>query len=64
MKALFILYTALLASALAGNKTVFHMIPHSHMDAGWLLTMEEYYRDHVKYIFTGVVTALQVGKGA
>lgn len=40
---------------------VFHMIPHSHMDAGWLFTMEEYYLDHVKHILTNVVIALEVG---
>ena len=45
------------------NRTglVFHMIPHSHMDAGWLFTMEEYYLDHVKHILTNVMTALEVG---
>ena len=35
-----------------------HVITHSHMDAGWLKTVEGYYQDKVQYIFTSTVKAL------
>ena len=31
-----------------------HVIPHSHMDPGWLRTYEEYYNQQVKKIFSNV----------
>ena len=41
------------------KKTTFHIVPHSHMDLGWLSTGEEYYMKNVKYIFTNVLNALE-----
>ena len=35
------------------------MICHSHQDAGWLSTIEEYYESQVKHILTNVIDALE-----
>ena len=34
------------------------MIFHSHMDAGWIMTVEDYYQKMVKKIFSEVFIAL------
>ena len=36
-----------------------HIIPHSHMDPGWGLTVDEYYNQRVKAIYNTVYAALQ-----
>ena len=36
-----------------------HVVPHSHMDAGWLLTYEGYYSAKVSRILQNVVTSLK-----
>lgn len=41
------------------KKKIVHMICHSHQDAGWLKTPDQYYNDQVKYIYTHVVEALE-----
>ena len=35
-----------------------HVIPHSHMDPGWLKTYDEYYNQQVSQIFSNVYTQL------
>jgi alpha-mannosidase len=35
-----------------------HVVPHSHQDAGWIFTPEEYLEDRVKGIFNSVVNYL------
>jgi hypothetical protein len=34
------------------------MVPHSHMDAGWLFTIDDYYSQGVQHILTSVVSEL------
>ena len=36
-----------------------HLIPHSHMDPGWGLTVDEYYTQRVRRIYNTVYTSLQ-----
>ena len=36
-----------------------HFVPHSHMDAGWLKTYDEYYEGEVSKIFKSVFRELQ-----
>ena len=41
------------------NKVVeVHFVPHSHMDAGWLKTYDEYFHKNVKKIFSSVIEQL------
>ena len=37
-----------------------HFVPHSHMDAGWLKTYDDYYKHEVKRLFKSVFD--QLGK--
>ena len=49
----------------AGNQkdqTVVHLVPHSHLDAGWLLTMEGYYKEQVKSILDTLLPALDANR--
>ena len=46
----------LLQQAVAKIKV--HIVSHSHMDAGWLSTFDEYYNDWVKRILTSVTQKL------
>ena len=47
----FLLFSIFLGSISSLN---IHVIPHSHMDPGWLRTYEEYYNQQVKKIFSNV----------
>lgn len=46
------------ASGASTNSTIFHIIPHSHCDAGYRLTLEGYYDQRVQFIISTVVEAL------
>ena len=35
-----------------------HFVVHSHLDAGWLKTYEEYYQYDAKFIFDAVIDKL------
>ncbi|XP_060554987.1 alpha-mannosidase 2-like [Ruditapes philippinarum] len=47
-----------------GNKEMINVIilPHSHVDAGWLQSVEEYYVNHVKGILNNMVKKLNLYK--
>ncbi|EGG17941.1 hypothetical protein DFA_08942 [Cavenderia fasciculata] len=62
-----IMYLALDQHGLANQDREFpqerlnvHLIMHSHDDAGWLKTFEEYYQDQVKSILSSIVKALSI----
>ena len=42
----------------AATPVVVHILPHSHMDVGWLKTVDRYYTEDVRYIYSGVIAAL------
>ena len=44
------------------DKTVVHMIHHSHDDVGWLETVDQYYNNYVNKIITGVVEQLLINE--
>jgi hypothetical protein len=41
------------------DKLIIHLIPHCHLDAGWLKTVEEYYQAEVKSIINTLIPALE-----
>ena len=41
------------------NELDVFIVPHSHMDAGWLKTIDQYYDLGVKRIFDSVIEQLQ-----
>ena len=47
-----------IASASQSGPIKVHFVPHSHMDAGWLRTYDEYYLDEVRPIFDSVIEKL------
>ena len=50
-----ILYISLLLLSIKSILSLeIHVIPHSHMDPGWLKTYDEYYNLQVKKIFDNV----------
>lgn len=52
------LVSTAVASGASTNSTIFHIIPHSHCDAGYRLTLEGYYDQRVQFIISTVVEAL------
>ena len=46
------------ASASQSGPIKVHFVPHSHMDAGWLRTYDEYYFEEVRHIFDSVIEKL------
>ena len=46
------------ASASDSEPIKVHFVPHSHMDAGWLRTYDEYYLEKVRPIFDSVIEKL------
>lgn len=62
-KAVVLLFLSLLfmlesSAAQSGVDLVVHVVPHSHVDAGWLETAEEYYINSVSEILTQVLNQL------
>ena len=53
---LFLLFLAITVNA-KKNLTI-HMIPHSHNDAGWLMSMDQYFRDYTSRILDSVTKEL------
>ena len=37
-----------------------HLVPHTHDDVGWQVTVDQYYIGSVQYILTTVIEQLQV----
>ncbi|OQR96352.1 lysosomal alpha-mannosidase [Thraustotheca clavata] len=46
------------SAALSDEKLNVHLIPHTHDDPGWLITVDQYYTQEVDYILESVVTEL------
>ena len=44
------------------QKVQVHFVPHSHMDAGWLKTYDDYYEENVRLIFKSVFDQLKSNK--
>jgi len=45
-------------SHVRGDRLDLYLVPHSHCDAGWLISFEEYYQTEVKFILNSVVGEL------
>ena len=63
--ALFLVLVCLISStpkAKTFNELDIFIVPHSHMDAGWLKTIDQYYDLGVKRIFDSVIEQLQRDK--
>ena len=46
-------------SEMLGNETLnLFLLPHSHLDPGWIMTFEEYYTQKVRKILENVITDL------
>jgi hypothetical protein len=41
------------------DSIVVHLIPHSHCDPGWLLTVDQYFSEQVRSILDSVISALE-----
>ncbi|RHY22207.1 hypothetical protein DYB25_010886, partial [Aphanomyces astaci] len=46
-------------TAISTDKLNVHLIPHTHDDPGWLITVDQYFTQEVDYILDTVVTELQ-----
>ncbi|RHZ29704.1 hypothetical protein DYB26_009911 [Aphanomyces astaci] len=46
-------------ASISTDKLNVHLIPHTHDDPGWLLTVDQYFTQEVDYILDTVVTELQ-----
>ena len=42
------------------GKTNIHLVPHTHDDTGWLITVDQYYYKEVQYIIETVITRLEM----
>lgn len=60
MKNVFEIFLFLLLASVSRSHDVvnLYLIPHSHTDAGWLYTMEEYYQNKVERILTSLTQSL------
>jgi hypothetical protein len=47
------------AFAEAGDVTTVYLVPHTHLDTGWLRTVDQYYEEDVRFILDSIVTELQ-----
>ena len=57
MRSLFFLSAVLLAAVLSFQSTsaiTVHLVPHTHDDVGWQVTVDQYYIGSVQYIITTV----------
>ena len=45
-------------SPLHPTKVNIHIVPHTHLDPGWLQTVDQYYTNKVKYIMNSVTESL------
>ena len=62
MRSLLVLCAVLLAAVLSIHATsaiTVHLVPHTHDDVGWQVTVDQYYIGSVQYIITTVSTATQ-----
>ena len=53
-----IFFLILLIHFILSTKNVFHIIPHSHCDAGFVKTFEKYYEEEVRFIIHSVTNQL------
>ena len=63
MRSLVLLCAALLAAVLsfpAASALTVHLVPHTHDDVGWQVTVDQYYIQEVQYIITTVIEQLLV----
>ena len=63
MRSLVLLCAALLAAVLsfpATSALTVHLVPHTHDDVGWQVTVDQYYILEVQYIITTVIEQLLV----
>ncbi|OQR97299.1 lysosomal alpha-mannosidase [Achlya hypogyna] len=45
-------------TSISNEKLNVHLVPHTHDDPGWLITVDQYYTQEVDYILESVVTEL------
>lgn len=63
MRFVLALVALLLLGAASAERPIF-LAPHSHCDAGWTSTFEQYYQDKVRFILPSVIDQLASNAGA
>eukprot|EP01091_Cochliopodium_minus_P016677 TRINITY_DN631_c5_g1_i2.p1 TRINITY_DN631_c5_g1~~TRINITY_DN631_c5_g1_i2.p1 ORF type:complete len:923 (-),score=206.34 TRINITY_DN631_c5_g1_i2:268-3036(-) len=53
-----IFFVILIFYSFDATKNIFHIIPHSHCDAGFVKTFDEYYEEEVRFILSSVTENL------